>query len=247
MYKRQVVNRDKARITLEDAPFVDFVNQCFAAANHSVMAHGGYILSSGFEMGLLRLYFPGKSACALTSALDLVSETKNKDSSQELAPKFLFLLHHTTFLYGVAGSDQQAFPFLSSNEMEFLSSYSHNLADAGCQIVFTHEILDSVPDNFHYRYIGYVTDPASQESYKLYELLDAYSELDRNLRLWYDKDFQEAIQLFYRSDFYLARTSFSNILRSCPDDGVAKWYLFACEYYFQSGTNADFQLFSIDP
>ena len=242
-----VVNRDRARAVLEDAPFVDFVNQCFAAANHSVMQQGGYILSSGFEMGAFRLYFPGSAQSCLTSALDLLGGTRQEASGSSPIPRFLMILHRTTFLYGVAGSDEQAFPFLSSNELEFLASYSKNLAEAGSQIVFTHEILPSVPETSHYRYIGYVTDPASGESYKLYELLDAYSELDRNLRLWYDKDFQEAIQLFYRSDFYLARTSFSNILRSCPGDGIAKWYLFACEYYFQSGTDADFQLFSIDP
>ncbi len=242
-----VVNRDRARALLEDAPFVDFVNQCFAAANHSVMQHGGYILSSGFEMGAFRVYFPGGAQNCLNSALDLLGGAKENHSLSGPTPHFLMILHHATFLYGVAGSDEQAFPFLSSNELEFLASYSHHFADAGCKIVFTHEFLPSIPENFHYRYIGYVTDPATSECYKLYELLDSYPELERNLRLWYDKDFQQAIQMFYRSDFYLARTTFSNILRSCPGDGVAKWYLFACEYYFQSGKDADFQLFSIDP
>lgn len=241
------VNRDRARAELDDAPFVDYVNRCFAAVNHSVSAHGGYILSSGFDMGMLRLYFPGSAQPALTSALELLGETKGEDTPEHPLPKFLLILHQTTFLYGVAGSDEQAFPFLSSQEMEFLSSYSRKLADAGSQIVLTHKFMSQLPKDCHIRYIGYVTDEATQESYKLYELLDAYPELERNLRLWYDKDFQEAIQLFYRSDFYLARTIFSNLLRSCPGDGIAKWYLFACESYFQSGAGSDFQLFSIDP
>ena len=241
-----VVNRNIARTALEDAPFVNYVNQCFDVVSRSIAESKGHILSSGFEHGILQLYFPGTAQSAVSSALHMLGEIQENKSSH-ISPKFVLILHHTTFLYGVAGSDEQAFPFLSSQEMEFLSSYSSKLSAAGSKIVFTHQIKEILPDTYQKRYIGYVTDSSTQESYKLYELLDAYPELERNLRIWYDKEFQEAIQLFYRSDFYLARTIFSNLLRSCPSDGIIRWYLFACEYYFQSGDKANFQLFSIDP
>lgn len=84
-------------------------------------------------------------------------------------------------------------------------------------------------------------------SYKLYEILDAYPGMERDLRKAYDQNFQKAVNLFYRSDFYLARNLFSTILRACPGDGIARWYLFACEYLFnQEGETApDFSLFGM--
>ena len=43
------------------------------------------------------------------------------------------------------------------------------------------------------------------------------------------------------------RNIFSDILRVCPTDGIARWYLFACEHFFQSGSDeAAFQLFGTD-
>ena len=63
----------------------------------------------------------------------------------------------------------------------------------------------------------------------------------------YDERFQEAVNLFYRNDFFLARNLFSTLLRACPEDGIVRWYLFACEHYFnQEGTDeVDYQLFGI--
>ena len=85
-------------------------------------------------------------------------------------------------------------------------------------------------------------------AYKLYEVLDAYSELERDLRRGYDQRFQEAINLFYHNDFYLARNLFSSLLRACPGDGIARWYLFACERFFneEGGAEPDYSLFGIE-
>ena len=85
-------------------------------------------------------------------------------------------------------------------------------------------------------------------AYKLYEVLDAYPGLERELRRGYDQRFQEAINLFYHNDFYLARNVFSSLLRACPGDGIARWYLFACEHFFNQEGDAepDYSLFGIE-
>ena len=46
-----------------------------------------------------------------------------------------------------------------------------------------------------------------------------------------DIKFQKALQLFYQHDFYLARSTFSDVLKENPEDAMAKWYLFTCERY----------------
>ena len=244
-----VSNRDEARNKLEDGPFVDFVNDCFGAAYHNVAEHGGYLLSSGFDLESIKIYYQGKASAAVDSALNLLGEVRGSHSATGISPEFFLILHRTSFLYGIAGTEDEVFPFLSSQEMEFLMGYSQRFAAAGARVILTDAFSHELESGFAVRYIGFITNPENGVSHKLYEVLDAYPELERNLRIRYDERLQEAIQLFYRSDFYLARNLFSTLLRACPGDGIARWYLFACEHFFNAaaaGEEPDFQLFGID-
>ena len=244
-----VSNRDAARNRLEDGPFVDFVNDCFGAVYRNVAEHGGYLLSSGFDLGSVKIYYQGKASSAVDSGLNLLGERQGSQSATGISPEFFFILHRTTFLYGIAGTKDEVFPFLSSQEMEFLGGYSQRFAAAGARVILTDSFFQELDSGFAVRYIGFITNPENGVSHKLYEVLDAYPELERNLRIRYDERLQEAIQLFYRSDFYLARNLFSTLLRACPGDGIARWYLFACEHFFNAaaaGEEPDFQLFGID-
>lgn len=54
------------------------------------------------------------------------------------------------------------------------------------------------------------------------------------------------MKLFYQCDYYLARSKFSEIIKECPEDGIARWYIFACEALFNQDDyqNAKHALFS---
>lgn len=242
-----VSNWRTARGALEDGPFVDFVNGCFGAVHRTAVSHGGYLLSAGFDLDAVKLYYEGSPASAVASGLDLLGEAQGSAASAAVAPDFFLLLHRTEFLYGIAGTQDEVFPFLSSQEMEFLSAYEAHFAGTGVHIVLTGAFLKDLEPGYTTRYIGFVL-AGSGVRYELYEVLDAYPDLERNLRLRYDSRFQEAIQLFYHSDFYLARNLFSTLLRSCPGDGIARWYLFACEHFFNAEVPGErnYQLFGVD-
>ena len=88
------------------------------------------------------------------------------------------------------------------------------------------------------RYIGFIMSRSQTEGrIELYEVLDANSGRIRQLKLRFRDQFEEAIKLFYRQDFYLARNAFTEILKDFPEDEIVTWYLFECEYYLNS--NAD--------
>ena len=82
------------------------------------------------------------------------------------------------------------------------------------------------------RYIGFVSSEDGKYRYKLHQILEGCSDLEKSLYLSYDEKFQKGISLFCQNDFYLARNLFSAILKLNPNDGIARWYLFACEHYF---------------
>ena len=60
-------------------------------------------------------------------------------------------------------------------------------------------------------------------------MLDAYPVNERQKRAAMLEVFQKALNLFYQDDFYLARSQFMEVLKECPSDEVAKWYVFLCE------------------
>ena len=241
-----ICNRMSERAVLSDDDYVTFVNRSSTLLEETICAHGGILLSAGYDMAGNRVYFPGCEDGGVSAALDLLGAAAS-GGEKERSPHFCVLLHKTSFLYGIAGSSENLFPYLSSAELEFLSGFADQLYNAGSRVVVTGSCYEQARKSHALRYIGFVVSDDGQTSLKLYEALDALTDLERNRRISYDERFQEAIGLFYKSDFYLARNIFSDILRVCPADGIAHWYLFACEQYFQSGgADAAFQLFGTE-
>lgn len=240
-----VVNRQSARSLLNDDSFVSFINRASSLMDNSIRSQNGLLLSSGYNMESNRVYYAGGANCAVKSALDLIGNANAvRSSSLEQAPRFFVLLHKTVLLYGIAGSEENLFPYLSSSELDALDSIAEPMREAGAQIVMTDKFIEQLSTPCVTRYIGFVSG-GEDERFKLYELLDPYSDIERNLRISYDSQLQEAITMFYKSDFYLARNIFSAIVRACPSDGIARWYLFACEHFFHNADDEspDFRLF----
>ena len=241
-------NRGEARGLLEDAAFVDFINYSFGIFHECIEENHGCMISGALKLSGMETVFTDSAADGVRAGLDFLGRTNKKPDGSIPAPKPLLLLHRASFLYGVAGKSDRLFSYVSSSELEFLGSFTQKFCETGVRIVATQEYWEQIKNcGFTGRYIGFVSEN-EKSAYKLYEILDAYPELERKLRVGYDNRFQEAIRLFYRNDFFLARNLFLTLLRACPEDGVVRWYLFACEHFFnQSGdVQADYRLFGIE-
>lgn len=234
---------ERMRAALNDREFMDYVNRCFVSVSRSIRPEGGVMLTGGFDLSAVRVLFAQSPDCGVHAMLNLIGETVGAKNGTDCC----VLLHHAHFLYGIAGTQDEAFPYLASSEVSFFSSKLADLAETGCRLVVTEPFLRTLSESFSTRYIGYFTAMDGKTSYKLYEVLDCYGELERAQREQYDARLQEAIRCFYQNDFYLARNLFLAILRLCPQDGVARWYLFACEHYFNAGAGeeARYDLFGI--
>ena len=243
-----VGNRDLVRASLEDADFVEFINHCFGTLDVCLAENEGHMLSNGLRLSLMETMFPRSAVDGVQAGLDFQGHTREKSMGGLPSPRPFLMLHSTSFLYGVAGQEDRLFPYVSSAELEFLGSFAQKFYEADVRIVVTEACWKQLDNRFVGRYIGFVSDGEKGQAYKLYEILDAYSELDRDLRKGYDERFQEALNLFYKNDFYLARNLFSSLLRACPEDGIVRWYLFASERYFnQTGDfEADYRLFGTE-
>jgi hypothetical protein len=235
-----------------------FVNSCFGRIFECAGRYKGALLAGEFLASLPILFtehLGSNHGDSVRFGLDLIDTTTDRDSSLP-TPDFFMLLHMTDFLYGIAGTEEKAFPFISSAELSFLFKCNSGLSKLGLRLVATQEYLDSftqtagsadaAPDansapapDFSKRYVGIIQKPDDARKYRLYEMLDCLSDTERDVRLGYDEQVQNAIELFYNNDFYRAMVAFSAILKQNPKDGLIRWYAFACERYFEEGSAAN--------
>lgn len=238
-----VAGAARMRAALDDKAFMDYVNRCFRAISSNIRPQGGVLLTSGFDLNAIRVLFTEEPDKGVHALVNLLGENAAVEGAQDC----FALLHNARFLYGVAGAEDEAFPYLASAEVSFFTGKLAQLAETGCRLVVTDAFLETLTERFSTRYIGFFSSSEDKGMCKLYEVLDCYGELERAKREQYDPRLQEAIRCFYQNDFYLARNLFLAILRLCPEDGIARWYLFACEHYFNAGVGEEacYDLFGI--
>lgn len=259
-----VAEQEEVYKNINHTEYMKYVNQCFRTISRNSEENQGILLSNDFNLSSVKIMFPDSPGKAVTSGIEIVNAltgagnlTTNLpgislESQSQCRP--VVVVHSAPFLYGIAGTEEQAFPFISSGEIEVLSRFVPEFRKTGIRMVITEHTVKKMKRYYNMRYIGYVVSKAEKDAvvtgsfqqyqkdacdkqecknekntFRLYEILDVYSEMEKNVRLKEDAEFQEGIQMFYRNDFYLARSHFAEVLKECPGDGIAKWYLFTCE------------------
>ena len=184
--------------------------------------YGGILVSDNSDLTTFQILFQEEIKKALHFGTDMSmrQETGRKD-------QFFVLLHRTDFVYGVAGNDEQAFTYALSREMKRLEKYVERFRSAGIRMAVTDSVYGLIESETTGRYIGYLDEGGY--TFKLYEILDACPAKERQRKIDTREKFEKALNLFYQGDYYLGRNLFTEVLKECPDDEVAKGYLFLCE------------------
>ena len=237
-----VIEKEEIYKNINNIDYVRYVNDCFGIISKNTNENDGILLSNDFNLSSIKVMYPDSVESAVISAIVTLKElNKKKDDS-------VIIVHSTPFLYGIAGNNEQAFPFITSPDVEVLSQFTNNFRKAGVKLVITDATLKKLRGRYNTRYIGYISADDKKYSYKLYEILDVFTEYEQIEKTSSDKNFQDGIQLFYKNDFYLARNKFSSVVKDCPKDGIARWYLFACESMLNSSDfdNPEYNLFGIN-
>ncbi len=147
------------------------------------------------------------------------------------------LVHRSHYTYGIVGNGKQVLPYFSVETSNDLMYYAEKLHKLHIKAAITEEVAREFEHTISMRCIGYIV--VSGDNRKLYEVLEAYTASRRYVMEAQTIKFAKALELYYGSDFYLARNIFVEVLRECPWDEVAKWYLFACEKRLENAKAAE--------
>lgn len=207
---------------LEEQQYLRKMNQEYELLGEKQKEYDGILLSNNSDLTTLQLLFQEETKQALHFGIDVSMRQEN-----DREKSFFVLLHRTSFVYGVAGNDEQAFTYVLSKEMKRLEKYVERFRAAGIRMAVTDAVYELIEKETSGRYIGYLEEEGY--TFKLYEILDAYPAKQRQRRLDTREKFEKALNLFYQGDYYLGRNLFTEVLKESPDDEVAKGYLFLCE------------------
>lgn len=216
--------------SLEKEEALTRLNENYEVILGAKNAGEGVFLSGNSDLSALNFLFPGKAQGALAFGIDAVMRREDVRTKGQT----FVLLHHTRLIYGVAGDERQASTYVLSQEMRVLEHYTDKLRGMGVRMAVTDSVYELLTGDIPVRYIGFIEK--GSYCFKLYEILDAYPAKERQHRLDTKQKFQEAMNLFYQDDFYLARNLFTEVLKENPTDEVAKWYLFLCEKCLNSAS-----------
>lgn len=184
----------------------------------------GVVLTGQSEAGNIRvLYKQGEKNA--DEAVRMGIEILNKVSG-------MLILHFSRFTCVMAGNEKVAIPYVRNEEVEWLANYAEWLKEKGICMIITDEVRQQLVYSCETRYIGYIQTEDKTKKIDLFEVLDAYDKDKRYYRNSTKELFENALNLFYQNDFYFARNNFLEVLKRYPDDGIARWYVFACEEMF---------------
>jgi len=190
----------------------------YTALSENRKKNGGIVLNSNSDLSTIQLLFQEE----ISKAVQFGKTAAKEDDT-------FVLLHRTSFVYGIAGEEEQAYTYVRSKETKVIEKYIDNLKAIGIRMAVTDYVQEMLPSETLYRYVGYIEE--GDLRLKLFELLEAYPEEEKQCMIENSAKFNEAMKLFYQSDFYFARRILNEILNQCPKDEVSKYYRAKCEKY----------------
>lgn len=208
---------------LEQHEQLNTINACYTKLGEKRKKYEGIIFNSSSDLSTIQVMFQQETSKAVDFAVEMASSQQENLRDD----KTFILLHRTSFIYGISGDEEQNFTFVHSAEMRCIEKYVDSLRNMGIRMAVTDYVHDRLPKDVACRYAGYIQE--GDLKFQLYEILEVYPESERKCRMETSVKFEEAIKLFYQSDFYFARTAFTEILKKCPNDNLVKHYIFKCE------------------
>lgn len=210
----------------ENQVYLDTLQQAFAVVHNNMKEKEGIMITQDSSLANTKVLFRENLDAAILFAIETLQAW---DSHIHMVDKDkIFVLNYAQYQCGMTGSAEHLLPYVYTKEDRMVSTYMEALRRAGVKLVLTEQAVAKCDSKYVFRYIGFIT--GNGKNIKLFECLNAYSNIKKELLMDTANTFKKALGLFYSNDFYLARNTFNEVLKENPDDKIARWYLFNCEH-----------------
>lgn len=175
-----------------------------------------------------------------------ISNTKRflELSSSVVGDKLFTFLYYDEFELKIIGTDTKLIPSLTSENNKIMQEMAKWFESLALKLVISEDVKKREEFSSSLRCLGFVKIRGEKKYF--YEVLDANPEAVRKVRMNNLEEFNNALELMYSRDFYLARTAFSEILKEDVTDELSRWYLFICEKCLNGMDGLDYEC-ELDP
>ena len=197
--------------------------------------HGIILVGKAPDMSRLQLMFLNDEI----ETVDFFTQMFNNNQKSGETVNFSTVLYYDDCKFGIIGTDDEASTYLYNDNKLLVEQISYLITSLNLGLVITEEIMIREKITGPTRFIGYMGEKKNGQKIKLYEVLDSCPVAIRKQKIATMKKFRDALNQYYEKDFYLSRTSFSDILKDTPNDQLVKWYVFESDRYLNEYVNGD--------
>ena len=165
------------------------------------------------------------------------TEMFNLNNGTDEDVSFSAFLYHNDLTFGVIGSEEEATTYLHDKDQVAVGEITTFITRLSLGLVISEDVKERENVTGPLRFIGRHAVGGSGKTVDLYEVLDAHPAELRKKRMRTLDKYNEALNLFYEKDFYIARTKFSEILKDTLEDNLIKWYVFESDRYLNEGVD----------
>ncbi len=197
--------------------------------------HESVIIGKAPDMSALQILFSENEYDSTNTFIEMFGRSNKSGTDLE----FSVLLAYDSCVFGVTGNEDETSTYMYTENREIIKQMSAFTISVGLGLVISERVLKREKISGKVRFMGYGGVDKDGELIGLYEVLDAYPARIRNERLATLSKFEEALELYYEKNFYLARTKFSDILKETPSDKLARWYVFESDRYLNENAEGE--------
>ena len=136
-------------------------------------------------------------------------------------------VHFGQMMVGIVGEAARMQGDAFSDNVNLASRLESLTKLYGVSLIISEQVLDNLthPEQYKVRFLDRVIVQGKQQPISIYEVLDAETELVREVKLQTQQDFERGLEHYRHHEFRSCKTCFYKVLAVNPDDKTAAMYL----------------------
>lgn len=213
---------------------IKFVDKYFNILHTNLISRNGSLLSNELNINKIETIFLNGERQAVEYSIDIIKKLLLSEQLNNIIKlDTSIIIYKANILYGIIGEEKRSLPFVVSVDKDDMNDILLDFKSSGAKVIITEDIKQSLENwkELSLRHIGYSLANNKKRKILMYEVLNCCDITERQQKETTTESFRNALDLFYKKEFYLARNLFSDIVNQSPADNIARWYLFLSDKY----------------
>jgi adenylate cyclase len=222
---------------MDPKEYLDFINSYLNKIGPVIVKYHGFI--EKYNDGTLIALFPHEADNAINSALSIIDKFKSindrRSKQGQIQINAGMGIHSGSLVLGVIGEHDRIEGTIISDNVGLASRLEELSRILGTSVIVSQLAVESTRhrEKFIYRYLGKIRSSGKNDSIGIFEILDAYPDDRKALRVRTKDIFESGIMLYQQKKFHEAATKFTTMLSFDKNDDASILYLSICEKYLK--------------